>query len=172
MNTLIRRLERTFSVIAALCMIAVMLIVSYDAFARYALNAPLMWSFEIISYYLLIALTYLAVSSTFRRGDHIGVDLFYNMMSKRLRCSANLTSAALALILFSLITYGAWEEMLKQIGRNSIVPGYLALPAWASYLPVFLGALLFCLRLVLHIVALVRLGEDPEVIDHSEEVME
>src|SRR5690606_20764904 len=108
----------------------VMIIVVYDAFARYAFNAPLPWAFEVLRYYLLVALAYFAVSATFQQGDHIGVDLFYNMMGRRARLVCNLITAALAMALFVAITYASGMNMMRLYGRGAAILGYIAYPAW------------------------------------------
>jgi len=170
LNTVIKRLEQALMAVAVGIIILVMLIVAYDAFSRYAFNAPLPWAFEGIKYYLLVTLTYFAVSSTFQHGDHIGVDLFYNMVAPQTRRVFGLISATLMLVLFAAITWGTLQVVGTQFERGAIVPGYFALPAWLSYLPVALGSALMCARLITHIVALLRHGHDPDVVEHSEEV--
>ena len=168
MERLLRRLEQIFMAMAVICMVMVMLIVAYDAIARYAFNSPLPWAFEILTNFILIALTYFAISSTFQHGDHIGVDLFYNLMGKRARAWCDLTSAVLALALFAMVVYGTWGTTLKFADRGAVDLGYLSLPAWLSYLPVPLGAGLLVLRLLSHITALIRNGEDPNVVIHGD----
>lgn len=167
MERIIFRLEQTGMIAAVLCMITVMLVVAYDAVARYALNAPLPWAFEVLNYYILVALAYLAVASTFQHGDHIGVDLFYNLMGRRAKATCDLITAILSAILFAGIGYATVKTMMKSFDRGAVYLGYVAYPAWLSYLPVVLGAFLLVLRLIVHIIALVRNGEDPNVGIHE-----
>lgn len=169
MSRIILGLERISLGIAVICVALIMLIVSYDAMARYALRAPLPWAFELITFYLLIAATYFAVSPTFQQGDHINIDLFRNMMSPRLRAGLDVVWSLLAAAIFAVITYGSAVDMVHAWSRNEFLPGYITWPAWVSYVPIVLGFLLVTARLVVHAIALIVSGEDPEVIDHQGE---
>ncbi len=168
MSAIIYRLERIGLGIAVICVALIMFIVSYDAVARYVLRAPLPWAFELITYYLLIAATYLAVSATFQQGDHINIDLFRTMMSKRLRAILDVIWSALAAAIFAIITYGSTVEMIHAWQRNEFLPGYITWPAWLSYLPIVLGFGLLVLRLVAHALTLLLRGEDPDVHEHTD----
>lgn len=167
MERIVFRLEQAFMTIAVVCMITVMLVVAYDAAARYALNAPLPWAFEVLSHYILVALAYFAVSPTFRHGDHIGVDLFYQLMGPRARAVCDVIAGVLALGLFAAITYAGGKEMLKSLDRGAVYLGYFAYPAWLTYLPVVLGSGLVSLRLLVHVVTILRHGRDVNIQTHE-----
>ena len=168
MDRLVRRIEQIFMVLAVICMVLIMLIVACDAFGRYAINAPLPWSFEVLTNFLLIALTYFAISSTFQRGDHIGVDLFYNMMRKRGKAWCDIVSAVLAALLFAVITYGTWQNSMSLADRGAVNLGYLSMPAWLSFIPISIGSGLLVLRLVAHVITLFRMGEDSNLSVHGD----
>ncbi|WP_417210518.1 TRAP transporter small permease [Antarctobacter sp.] len=167
MERIVFRLEQACMVAAVFCMITVMFVVAYDAIARYALNAPLPWAFEVLNYYVLVALAYFAVSPTFQRGDHIGVDLFYNLMGPRARAACDLVTAVLSAMFFAWIGYATFAAMMKSFDRGAVYLGYFAYPAWLSYFPVVLGSALLVVRLLTHMVALLRHGEDPNVGIHE-----
>lgn len=168
MRRVILIIERLGLGIATLCVASIMFIVSYDAIARYAFHTPLPWAFELITYYLLVAATYFAVSATFQRGDHINIDLFRTMMTSRLRNCLDVIWTVLAAVIFGIIAYGAGNEMLHAWQRSEFLPGYITWPAWMSYLPIMLGFLLIVLRLVAHAVALLIHGADPDLIGHHD----
>lgn len=168
MSAIIYRLERIGLGIAVLCVGLIMFIVSYDAVSRYVLRAPLPWAFELITYYMLLAATYLGVSATLQQGDHINIDLFRTMMSKRLRAIVDVIWSALAVLIFAIITYGSTVEMIHAWQRNEFLPGYITWPAWLSYLPIVLGFGLLVLRLAAHALTLLVHGKDPAVFEHTE----
>lgn len=170
MEHLIRRIEQVMMFIAVVCMVAIMLTVSGDALGRYLFRAPIPWAFEVVSYYLMIIITYFALSSTFQHGDHIGVDLVYNRFGRRGKAWARILGAALSIVLFALIAWGAWETMTSLFRRNAFLPGYIPWPAWLSHLPIPLGAAALVLRLAHHLVTLIRLGDDPYI--ENEEIMQ
>lgn len=172
MGKVITGIERLALRIAAICVIAIMLIVSVDAASRYALHRPLPWAFDLITYYLLIAALYFAMSATFRSGDHINIDLFRNMMPRRLRNTLDVIWGLLAAGAFALIAFGAAEEMAKAYANREFLPGYIAWPAWASYPAIAIGTGLLCLRLLHHCFKLLVHGEDASVADISGEHVE
>ena len=67
----IRRCEQVAMALAVVCVVVLMLVTSYDAVSRYFFKSPLQWAFDVITHYLLITATYLALASTFQHGDHI-----------------------------------------------------------------------------------------------------
>lgn len=168
MSRLITLLESLAVHIAALCVVAIMLIVSVDALARYLLHSPLPWAFDLIAYYLLIAALYFALSATFQSGDHISIDLFRNLMSQRFRNVVDIAWGLMAAVAFALITLGAWEEMYSAYSNRQFLPGYFAWPAWASYPPIVIGSGILVLRLLNHCFHLLVHGKDEGVVAAGE----
>lgn len=170
MNRLIYMLERLFMGVSVLCMVSIMITVSIDAIGRYAFNAPLQWSYELVTFYLMVIAIYFAASSTFQQGDHIGVDLFYHLMGKRVRALVETVVTLLGAVIFAFIAYGAWKSVLKVHAQQDFIPGYIMWPTWLSYLPVPLGTALLVLRMLHHCWTLLSRGEDPNVVDHLDGV--
>ncbi|MBT0781878.1 TRAP transporter small permease [Paracoccus sp. pheM1] len=167
MGKVIISLERLGLALAVICVTLIMLIVSYDAFSRYAFHAPLPWAFELISYYLMIAATYFAISATFQQGDHINIDLFRSIMAPRLRRVLDILWSLLGAAIFAVVAHGAWGEMVHAYTRNEFLPGYITWPAWLSQLPIVLGFALLVVRLCAHALTLLLRGSDPDVVDHT-----
>jgi TRAP-type C4-dicarboxylate transport system permease small subunit len=172
MRPAIDLIEKIGLAVAVICVALIMFIVSYDAISRYALHAPLPWASELITYYLMIAATYFAIAATFQQGDHISIDLFRGMMPRRLRAQLDVVWSLLAAVIFSIITYGTWSEMLHSWQSSEFLPGYITWPAWLSYLPIVIGSLLVTLRLVAHALSLLTHGKDPYVVEHGNELEE
>lgn len=149
--------------VAGLCVLLIMFVVTYDAISRYLFNAPLSWSFELVTYYLMVVAVYFALSSTFTHGDHINLDLFLNMMSARPRARVESAWSLISAVGFAIIAWGTWENTLHAYQRNEFLPGIIVWPAWLSHLPVPLGTGLIALRLALHSWTLARRGEDSAV---------
>lgn len=165
-------LERLILSLSVLSVTLIMLIVSYDAFSRYVLHAPLPWAYELITYYLMLAATYFAISATFQAGDHINIDLFRKYIPDALRARLDALWSLLAAVIFGIVAYGAWTEMMHAYARNEFLPGYITWRAWISYLPIVLGFGLLVARLLLHAVLLLVEGKDRYVIEHTNELEE
>lgn len=168
MAKLIDRLEWIGLMIAAFFVCAIMFIVSFDAFSRYALHAPLPWAYEVISYYLLASAAYFGVSATFKGGDHIAVDLFRDNIRPWLRARTDAVWSLAAAGAFAIVAYGTWREMAHSFARNEFLPGYITWPAWVSYLPVILGFGLLVLRLLVHAAVLLTKGEGHHIVTLGE----
>jgi TRAP-type C4-dicarboxylate transport system permease small subunit len=168
MNTLLKRTELALSGLSVLAVIAVMLIVTADTFMRYVLHAPFPWSFELISYYLLIAAVHFAVSDTFREGDHIGVDLLPQSVPRKVRLVMEMVWVVAAAVVFGIMSWGAFDSLHYAYVDNEYIPGFIAWPVWLSYLPIAIGSAVMTLRLIQHLLSLITLGANPEVLTHGD----
>lgn len=166
---MMRWLDRASMAVAILCVALIMAIISADAISRYALRAPIPWAFELLTYYLMVAGVYFAVSPTFAHGDHIGIDLFRPMMSPAAQARWSAVSSLLAGVVFALIALASGEASYEAWRHTEFLPGYIVWPAWLSHAPVALGSTLIAARLFLHAVTLLTRGHDPEVATDSAE---
>lgn len=159
----IRLLEQIAMAFAVLCIVAIMVIVSSDAIARYALHAPLPWAFELVTYYLMVAAVYGAISATFTHGDHVSITFIQEKIPPRPRAIIGAICAILAAVVFAIICYGSWNSTVEAYVHKEFLPGYIVWPAWLSQLPVPLGCALVTLRLLCHAWLLLRDGRDDTV---------
>ncbi|MEO5702094.1 MAG: TRAP transporter small permease [Casimicrobiaceae bacterium] len=148
------RVDAVASTMAGATVIAVMLIVVVDVVRRYFFNAPLAWSYDIISLYLMLAAFYLALSETLRRHHHVAVDLLYERFGLRTKLAVRLVSWMLAVVFFALVfvltANGAW---IKWRGGD-VVAGSIPWPTWLSSAIAALGSLLIAVRLAFVAVAM------------------
>jgi len=167
----IDKLENVAILAAGLCLLVMMFVVTLDVAMRYGFNAPLGWVYDLVGKYLIVAAFFLAVSETLRRGGHVAVDLFRNMMKPRVRRAVDILGyAATAPILLVIVVTGI-ETVKRAYVRDEVITGVVAWPTWPYYIFVPIGIGLLLLRVILHIVDLVLGGEGyvPSVSgDHTE----
>ncbi len=168
METAIRTTEKIALSISGVSIVLIMLIVSVDAMGRYIFSAPLTWSYDFVSYYLMVFATYFALSDTFRNGDHISLTLFRPHMNRKLKAGLDVIWGLLSLIIFAIIAVGAWEATISAYQNRRYLPGTIPWPVWISYLPIALGSFLLVLRLGHHCFALTRRGHNASVITEGE----
>lgn len=168
MTKLLKQAELALSGLSVLAVVAIMLIVAANTFMRYVLHAPFPWSFDLISHYLLIAAIHFAVSDTFREGDHIGVDLLPAAVPRKVRLVLDLAWVAAAILVFGIMSWGAWDHLVSAYAAREYLPGIIAWPVWVSYLPIAIGAAVMTLRLVQHFLSLILRGTNPEVLAHGD----
>lgn len=168
MTNLLRRIDQGAMFIAVFAIAMIMFSVSLDAILRYAFNSPLQWSFELVRYYLMVVGIYFAVSATFTKGDHVSITLFRDMLPRRARNWLDIAWCLLAAVIFAVMVYGTWENVVDAWENRDFIPGYFLWPSWLSHLAIPLGCALLVLRLVHHSVVLIVSGTDPDFVEHGE----
>ena len=159
-----RRIEAQAGNLAALAMLIMVLSVTLDVFMRYTLNAPLTWSYDLVTMYLLPAVVFPPLAMVQQQGHHINVDLFcrnFRPTLKRAAATISLVGAGLVMTAIGWLAAGkaaiAWQE-------NEVVSGPIAWPVWIGPAILAFGAALFVLRVALALIAVSR-GEIPSQFD-------
>lgn len=144
-------IERGFMAIAGTALLAVAVVTLVDVVLRYGFNSPLVWSFPVISNYLLVLMYFLAVSDTQRCRTNVAVDFVVRRASPVLRRGFELASLLSMLLCAGLIAYTGAELLIESIERKEILPGVIQWQRWPTYLPIVAGFLLLALRLLVDI---------------------
>jgi len=74
MSRLLKRLEIALAQLAALAMFLIMLTVVTDVVMRYFLSKPLIFSYDLISMYLVVVVFFFALPDRLHRHRHIAID--------------------------------------------------------------------------------------------------
>jgi TRAP-type C4-dicarboxylate transport system permease small subunit len=164
----IRWLDQAAMLIAVTAVAMIMILVSLDATFRYAFNAPIRWSFELVRYYLMVVVIYFAVTETFTRGDHVNITLFRDMMPKRVVAWIDIAWCLLAAVIFSFVVYATWGNVTYAWEHREFIPGYFLWPSWLSHLPIPLACGLLVLRLIRHCIVLATDGTDFDINDNGD----
>lgn len=146
---LVSRVENVAGVIAAFVLAAIMFIATGDVAMRYVFNKPFAWSYDLISLYLMVALFYLVLSSTYAHNAHVAVDILHSYMSERTRRLCEIVICGLSAVLFGLITYVGFTRMVAAYTDGDVIAGAIEWPSWISIAFVPFGAGLLTLRLAL-----------------------
>ena len=142
-------LEHGSMVVAGVCFVAIVLITATDVTMRYAFNAPLIWAFELISDYLMVAIFFLAVATTQRVGQNIGVDILARRLPARLRAGLAALCQALAIVLFAAILLTNWPELTDAYQGGDVLAGAIPWPRWPTLALLVFGCTMLLLRLAL-----------------------
>lgn len=166
---------RRFELIAAfggnVCMLAILFIVFSDVIMRYFFNAPLVWAYDIVSRYLLVAVFFAFAAPTLRTEEHIRVLFFRPFLPPRLKAASDAVVYLITSFLFGLIALLAFQQGYGEFVKNERFLGAYLWPTWITTAMVACGSLLLTLRLLL--MALRRLSDfgpartDP-TLDHRE----
>lgn len=148
--------------VAAVGIILTMLVICYDVLARYVLNQPSEWVFQLVSSGLL-AITFLSLPYLHAKDDHIAVDLVYDYLPRAVRVGASWVTRVVAVV-FGLVVGWYGVDLVRSAAAAGLqTSGAFSLPvSWVSA-PMAVGGLLLAL------VALVAPAPAIDATTHSEE---
>lgn len=151
-NRIITALENTLGVLASLMLLAIMLLVVLDVAMRYVFRAPLGWSYDLISMYLMAGLFFFSLSVTLQHEEHVRVDLLLKHFPPAMRHLAEFVTYLAASVVFGLIVYITFSKAVHSFQANEVAPGEIPWPAWLSIALVPVGAGLLLLRMLFRLV--------------------
>jgi TRAP-type C4-dicarboxylate transport system permease small subunit len=145
----LERLARLLAAAAAVFLCAMMLVTVTDVVLRSLFSYPIFGTFDLVELFLVTSI-FLALPETFRREEHVVVDLVDHLAPARAIPPLRVLAAALAALLLALLLWHgvapAWDTYVS--GDRTLD---LELPRWLHWLPILLGtaaALLVALLLL------------------------
>jgi C4-dicarboxylate transporter DctQ subunit len=151
LSTLQHVLERATAPVAfsaagagVLCVVVMMMIITFDVIARYVFNNPTMWGGEIASY-LMIAIVFLGLGQNLRQGSHIRIDIVTTHAAPRIRLVLEALAYAVGIVFTAMLFVGCWIRFQNFWVRQTTSDSPLMTELWLPMVPVLLGAGIFCL---------------------------
>jgi TRAP-type mannitol/chloroaromatic compound transport system permease small subunit len=128
----------------------------WDVFARYALNAPTEWAYE-VGYMMMGTHALIGMAFTLREAGHIRIDAFSRSFSRRARAIIDLVGYALVLPCLCWVTWSLWDYWTKAL-RTAELSGQSAWNPviWPFKLVFFVAFLLLVLQIVAEIIKAVQ----------------
>lgn len=155
MRSLIRAIDRvSFAIggVAALLVIVLVVLMVYDAVARYAFSAPTWWAFDVATY-LMGACFVLSTGYTLSRDAHVRVDLLYDHIPRRVLTIVDLIGFTLIVLpVTAWIASGLWSYFYdsfltsERSGSSAWNPR-----VWPFRLVLFIGFAALCLQVLAEI---------------------
>jgi TRAP-type C4-dicarboxylate transport system permease small subunit len=137
---------------ADLSIFLIMIVVCCDVVMRYLFNSPLQWAYGLISLYLMAAVFFLSLSSTYAANGHIGMELFLEMLPAKGRRLSEILTCLISIPLFAFIAMFGAERAYSEWINNEVVSGLIAWPTWIGVALVPVGCGLVVLRLSFRLV--------------------
>lgn len=123
------------------------LVVLLQVFMRYVMSSALPWPEE-FARYALVWVTFIAGSCALRRGYHVGIDFFVELLpSYRLRALIKLVTVLVLVLLFAVMIYFA-VELAERASRRT-TPGMRVSQAW-FHTGVVIGSVFMLVQAVEH----------------------
>ena len=129
--------------------------VAVEVFMRYVLKNPPMIADE-FSAYMLVALSYLGLAVTWRRGGHVRITLLVSRLPVKLAGWLRLVVLIMIFIFMAAITYSAFSMVVYAYEINLRSDTWLTFPLIWPQLTVFIGFLMLTLILPGDIVKVYR----------------
>ncbi|MDT0300890.1 TRAP transporter small permease [Streptomonospora wellingtoniae] len=125
----LRAVDRTTDTLALTALAAVVLVVTWQVFGRYVLQASPRWGSE-VALILLAWVGYLGIAIGLREHTHIGVTFITDRLPRRLRTAAE-TLTPLAFLAFALyLVFQGWQFTVSTAGTTLPATG---LPSSVQY---------------------------------------
>ena len=154
MDRLIRVISQKFHFLSGMAVLAMMLIMSLDVVARYALKTSILDTME-ISTILLGAVTSLALATVTDQGEHIRFSLLADRLSTWAQGLVKAVTLMISAALFSALT---WQATIRGISglRSGEFIGSLQIPIWPGRFLFALGCLSTALVLLTQLIYVFR----------------
>jgi len=141
-------LETGLAALASVALGAIMLIVVVDVAMRYVLSRPLGWSYDVIGLYLMVAAFFLMLSDTLHAHGHVSIDLFTNVLPRRVRNLGLTAGYAAGAVVLALIGVDAWGRFQGAYQGQERIAAIIPWLTWPAYLIVTVGSAVLTLRLI------------------------
>ena len=147
--------DKLFGYVEKACMagsilstLIMMVLTSVDALLRYLFNNPIIGVYEITEDYLLVALVFLALSYTYRKGRHVRVEAIAQFIPDRIMGPIDAVLRIAAFAFFLLVTIAGWQVFAHAVEIKEFSSNILRYPLAPAYFLVVLGCALLCLRII------------------------
>lgn len=157
MRQALDRLYTFCGVLAAACLIGILVVVFMQMFSRWLL-IPFPGSSEYAGY-LMAASSFFAFPYALNAGAHIRVTLFIKAMGQY-RFWGELWCLAIGLLTTAYMAFYAWRMIYWAVKFNDVSQGQDASPLWIVQLPVALGATVLAICFLDNLSSLVLRGQD------------
>ncbi len=150
MRRVLDAIDNLLMAIGGAMLFALMCVVVADVALRYLFNAPLQWSYQVISSYLMPGLFFMAVSHTLKSHAHVAVDIVHNYVSRRTRYAFELICTLVATPVFALCAVVSAQNTWKDFADAAVSTSGLAVPTWTVSVMLPVGFGMLTLRLALN----------------------
>src|SRR5690625_1535341 len=135
-------------------MIAVVLLLTVNIILRFFFSAGITWAEEFIRY-AIIWITFIGGAICFRKGIHVGIDLFIDVLPQKGKTILSVVINVLAIILMILfIKYGI-DLVIFSMNMGQLTPALQIKMYWA-YLAIPVGSFLSLVHLLINTFGMIR----------------
>ncbi len=150
-DRLLHRIETAALVVSMLAVVAATAIIGLSVVGRTLFGRSIPDN-VVLAENLMPIIVALALAFVAARRGHIEVEVFTNWLPPRGIVVLNIFANLIGLVIFGLITWGAWNILGRDIETGRFYEGVLRVPSWPAKAFFVVGLGLFSLRLLLNLV--------------------
>jgi TRAP-type C4-dicarboxylate transport system permease small subunit len=158
-DRLVHRIEKLTALISGLGIFALMLVGVIHVLGRKFFDMPIFGYIDIVEI-MMAFMVFLAIAYTERLGGHIRMELFVGMLRGRWLAVFELVGVVLGLAIVSVLLVYSWHHAMRAfyLGDSTIDA---QIPLWPSKLIVPISLAILLVRLLVSLVAYMRVILDP-----------
>ena len=154
----VQKLANFLMLIAGFCLVLMMAHVGFDIALKLLLNKPLIGTLETVSYYYMVSVVFLPLAYIELRHEHVSVDLFFGMMSNKLKIIAYVFGGLLGISYLGIFAYQTTIDAIKASTEFETIMSNYLFYVWPSRWALPFGFLSFALAVLLNITKVLRTG--------------
>jgi len=154
LRRLLDRLYAWSGVLAALCVLAIFVLMLAQAFGRGA--GVLVRGADDIVAWLCAAASFLAIAHTFRHGELVRVGLLIDFLSPAKRRVAEVVALGITALFVGYMGWAVCRFVFDSWRFNELAQGLIKLPIWIPQLSFAIGVLIFLVAVLDELVAVLR----------------
>jgi TRAP-type C4-dicarboxylate transport system permease small subunit len=153
-DRIIDRIINGFAWLGGLMLCSIIFMASYESVVRY-LGYPTSWTLELTEYALVYSV-FLGVSYAEKYGDHIRVDFFIDLLTRKTKQFVEIFNyICIILFIIPMIYYG-FRLCLKSFTAGVLSPTPLGVPLFWIHLIFPIGMALMFVKILLKFISLLR----------------
>jgi TRAP-type mannitol/chloroaromatic compound transport system permease small subunit len=153
----IDRISAAMAVVASLALLAMTLFVGFEVASRYLFNKPTIWAWD-VNVQLMMLIVMLGLAETYRRDEHVRVDILTANLSPRAKAVLDILFAPLFFFVTVVVVWTGWEYFYQSWERGQTAPTIFAPPLWPIKFTLPLGGALLLLQGALKLVRDIRVA--------------
>jgi len=168
-DLLISRLEKLLLALAALCVLAILLVTTFDVIGRYAFNHALGWAYDTVLV-LMIGMVFLSISSIQAARGHVAVEVLYEHLPPVGRLFMACLHVVVGAFGFGLIGWKNIEHAAEAARMGWVYGGFGAIPTWLPYGCIGVGSMLMAIRMAEQLLTMLFEGTSSPLLNKASTV--
>lgn len=149
--------ERLEEILIVITMALMVLLIFYQVVSRYVFNDSMSWTEE-LARYIHIWQVWIAASFAVKKGKHIKVEMFKDLLPHLYRRIIDFIALGLWFFVAVTLAYVGSDVILSLMEQGQVSPA-MRVPMWWAYLAIPVGGLLMSIRLIQQFI---RLWKHPD----------